>query len=1774
MLDEKHPDPPQDDKDRNIYTLGTICLHNVVIACLPAGLMGTTSSATVAVQMKLKFPSIRFGLMVGIGGGVSTAGADIRLGDVVISQPHMGHGGVVQYDFGKTTPDKFEHSGFLNAPPTILLNALANIQANHFTGESQVSRYLSAVGTLPAFSRDTMGPDILFESSYNHLGGATCDNCSKEKVVVRAVRSEELVVHYGTIASGGQVMKDGTTRDRISSELGGALCFEMEAAGLMNDFPCLVIRGISDYADSHKNKRWQGYAAATAAACAKEVLAVMPAAELWKSMANKLLKIRAVIDDIDLEQFLAALSVVDQSEHIKAHSPATSENPRNWWIFRNCDFKKWDSSLGPQVLCLSGQPTRKIQEVSAYLFNREQKRALDHSYPFLYFSYSNLKRKESITKVCVHTLLFQFLHSSPEKTRVTIAKKFLHCLVDRLCANSQTLDHSLFKEAENPKETIEKLLNATIDGYFFAFKSVLIDEKHRGLFLGVDGLDWFGANRSVNGNIEFIEEIRAWVTHLQSAMTSVKCLVASAPDDNFTQLFSKMPFIEYDRERRECLASLRFDNTRYAKIADQHEGSFRWIWTHNEYKSWADSDSSRLLYLQGKPGSGKSTLAKYFNENLLNHDPRSQSAIVAKFFYSYREGEVQKSHYNMLRTILFHILDQCEAFFYHCCQDEYRRQLKLHDFDQNDVFTWQYKSLQTLLLSPRDFFPIERLYLIVDAVDESEEHDRREILELLVKLCSETKYFIVKVFIASRPAPVLERYISKMHNLIRLQDETRSDIYSFAGSFLERLEFTDYLAEAADYIVDNAQGVFLWVRLVSQELLSFDESGRPKEDIFKFLKSLPTELEDFYRRMLQGIRNDKANIPDALKLFRLVLFAHRPLLITEILHAFGMPDDPSKSVTLTDETFQERIPSERRIVSCSGNFVEVKEYEGNSTAQVMHQTVRELFLSPSGYVANTEFRMCPMDANLSISITCLRYVMLCVSNCNNITPPRISSWSLDDFAAIGRYLNGRPLMKYALSYLKRHIDACQQDGNVAGMVSQLAEELKCNLAVCIFGKCISVGFGVDDMTQNFVRNRTLQAAASHGFHTAVDILLTAGALPGATDEEAYSPLAMAAREGHENVVQLLLDRKTGFVGNRDVYGNTELSLAALNGHELVVKILLNHGDVNINTRDKNGRTPLSLAAENGHEPVIKILLDNRDIDPDANDHTYRSPLSWAAQHGRLAVVELLLQKLSIKPDTADGGSLPSPTKTTQGPKVGSRRRGPCSDHYDGRTPLSWAAQNGHTDIIKKILSTILLSAVGANASWQVPAEYAITPSSNGRFLVDGNGDPFFWQADTAWLLFHRLNYSEAETYLSDRASKGFTVALAVGYTQIGIASPNRNGDLTFIDLDPTKPNEPYWSYVDSIVALAWSKGIRICPINATTAKTFGQFIGHRYPYLPKTLVGDTNPWWENKTAVKADYANGGIPPTYKVTDWSPVYDDLAMGIVAGERRAIATAASGRRNTGTWWPLMTIHPTNQWFTGGPVAVASAFFGNRQWLTLDASQSGHADFPPNPPIPWWNCRRGWEPVELMYATGSKSKARTRPVIDNEAHYENRYNNGKSLYSYWNASDVRVGSWQAVFAGAAGVTYGANAIQQMSIPGLYSSDGTGPNADWVTDLDAPGSGQMKWLKKVITDRGNSTYLTRVPAQDIIVGDAGTNDLRVAATRDSGGSWIIVYTPTGKPFQVETKSLGSCEVDTNWYDPTTGVYTAFGYSPCGEGGTSTKFTPPTASGHVDWALVLEVVK
>lgn len=287
FLDEEHENPSfVSPNDTNDYTLGKMYEHNVVIAVLPDGEYGTASAASVATNMLNTFHNVRIGLMVGIGGGVPSEKHDVRLGDVVVSAPRGGEGGVFQYDFGKSIQGQsFQNTRYLNQPPTTLRTAMTGIQAQY---KRKGHKLIEAINIIldtnvrlrSEYYRPESTTDRLFQPTVIHKSDCSAISCANDtsSLVLRPERSEyedNPAIHYGLIASANQLMKDALIRDTLAKEK-DVLCFEMEAAGLMNTFPCLVIRGICDYSDSHKNKEWQGYAAMVAAAYTKDLLQRIP----------------------------------------------------------------------------------------------------------------------------------------------------------------------------------------------------------------------------------------------------------------------------------------------------------------------------------------------------------------------------------------------------------------------------------------------------------------------------------------------------------------------------------------------------------------------------------------------------------------------------------------------------------------------------------------------------------------------------------------------------------------------------------------------------------------------------------------------------------------------------------------------------------------------------------------------------------------------------------------------------------------------------------------------------------------------------------------------------------------------------------------------------------------------------------------------------------------------------------------------------------------------------------------------------------------------------------------------------------------------------------------------------------------------------------------------------------------------------------------------------------------------------------------------------------
>lgn len=262
MLDERHGYiDPAGYGDQITYFGGKIGQHNVVIGC--SGEAGLIPANNIATNMMRSFKNIKFGLLCGIGGGNPHEKHDVRLGDIVVGMPDGQHSGIIQYNIGKATEDGLERRSSHNRPPQFLMQAIHNRKTDMLEGFDVWQTHLKKVredrGSLKGLT------DILHEG---------------DKEICRP-DNRESKVHYGLIASGDLVIKADKKRTELVEQIHDeVLCFEMEAAGLVNTFPCLVVRGISDYCDRYKNDDWQPYASSAAAAYCKYLLGVVRASDI------------------------------------------------------------------------------------------------------------------------------------------------------------------------------------------------------------------------------------------------------------------------------------------------------------------------------------------------------------------------------------------------------------------------------------------------------------------------------------------------------------------------------------------------------------------------------------------------------------------------------------------------------------------------------------------------------------------------------------------------------------------------------------------------------------------------------------------------------------------------------------------------------------------------------------------------------------------------------------------------------------------------------------------------------------------------------------------------------------------------------------------------------------------------------------------------------------------------------------------------------------------------------------------------------------------------------------------------------------------------------------------------------------------------------------------------------------------------------------------------------------------------------------------------------
>ncbi|KAJ0160873.1 Ankyrin-3 [Colletotrichum tanaceti] len=492
MLDDLHESLAKIPGDENTYTFGNIRDHNIVIACLPSGQYGITSAAIVAENMRRSFPSIRFRLMVGIGGGAPDK-HDVRLGDVVVSHPTATSSGVVPYNFGKTVQaGRFEQTGFLNKPPRELLAVVAKLRADDSSLPDRISATLGRLQerdpSSAAFTKPPDDPDRLFDAAYDHIEGENaCAKCEASKLLERPRRpSHHPKIHYGVIASADQVMKHGLTRRQLADDH-NPLCFEMEAAGLMDSFPCLVIRGICDYSDSHKAKAWQEYATATAAAYARELILVIPTHVTLNSLVHTDLS-PADKDKVarrkDLLKSLKFDQINSRQSNIKSALGKTCR-----WLTGHRSYRDWlDPAKLPEhhgFLWISGKPGAGKSTIMKFVMDRTKRG----------------KVNKSPANAAVIHFFFNARGEELEKTTLGMYRSLLHQLLQKLPDLQQVLDSTdfgLLREGSSfPWELrlLQKL-----------FKKTIRKLGQRQISCFIDALDEC-AEEQVREMVKFFEEL-------------------------------------------------------------------------------------------------------------------------------------------------------------------------------------------------------------------------------------------------------------------------------------------------------------------------------------------------------------------------------------------------------------------------------------------------------------------------------------------------------------------------------------------------------------------------------------------------------------------------------------------------------------------------------------------------------------------------------------------------------------------------------------------------------------------------------------------------------------------------------------------------------------------------------------------------------------------------------------------------------------------------------------------------------------------------------------------------------------------------------------------------------------------------------------------------------------------------------------------------------------------------------------------------------------------
>jgi len=821
------------------------------------------------------------------------------------------------------------------------------------------------------------------------------------------------------------------------------------------------------------------------------------------------------------------------------------------------------------------------------------------------------------------------------------------------------------------------------------------------------------------------------------------------------------------------MESLRYHaiDARYATIKTAHTKTYRWLLKKPEYQDWLDinktPDHHGFLWIRGKPGSGKSTLVKF-----AVGDARKAitETVVISFFFNARGEDLEKSTLGMYRSLLFQILKAIPdlQIVLDCLRST---------VSEEEVYRWEKDDLQSLFAAAIQSLGQRRLTCFIDALDECEEDQIRDLVTFLERLgqLAISSQIHFHVCLSSRHYP----YIS-IRNGIQLilegQEGHIQDITRYLNSELKAGRGKQF-EEIKEEILKRSAGIFLWVALVVQILNKEYDHGRVHA-LWRRLREIPDGLDKLFEDILT---RDRENMEELVLCLQWILYAKRPLKREEIYHAILSGTDPEAlSVSNSEEITAQDM--ERFILSCSKGLAETTKLKAQ-TVQFIHESVRDFLLGKNG--------LNKLNLELGFGLSQDRLKQCCYNymaiDTSEYLPPSMTLQTASSEEARGlRELVSEklPFLEYAVRNVLYHADVADGQG-----ISQKAFVEKFALRDWIM---------LDNLFEKYhVRRHTPNASllyiyAEKNFSNLIRIQLEWDLYPGTAGERLeneryaaplYAALAnvnvnentiqallipvartsddygehhkaqsdcefecsraaiktivekrpclnsrkgqtligWAASNGHEAIVSLLLAKDNVDPNSKDNRGQTPLSLAAFYGQEAVVSLLLAKDNVDPNSKDNNGRTPFSLAASNGHEAIVSLLLEKDNVDPNSKDNRGQTPLSLAAFYGQEAVVSLLLAKDDVNPNSKDNnGRTPFSLAASNGGEAIVKlllAKDDVDSNFkdnDGQTPLSLTTLHGHEAIVKLLLAKDDVNPNSKDNNSRTPLSLA---ASNGHEAI-------------------------------------------------------------------------------------------------------------------------------------------------------------------------------------------------------------------------------------------------------------------------------------------------------------------------------------------------------------------------------------------------------------------------------------------------------------------------